>query len=95
MRRRGGVSLAFAVLLTVAAGLSLAEEHAWVPATPGTAMSPDVSRRSAPGEATAIPRLETGGVHGRRQAGHNPGVGSRALTGHEAQEPAAAGGGPN
>jgi hypothetical protein len=98
MRRRGIVPLAFAVLLTVAAGLSLAEEHALVPTTTpkGAAMSSDLPNGcAAPDRAAAASKSETGGIHSHQQCRHKPGVGSRALTGHDMQEPAADGRGPN
>jgi hypothetical protein len=90
-RRQGIMPLVFAVLLTVAAGLSLAEEHVWVPATPdGAVTSSDSSssRADPDGRETGRDPGSTG-VHGQRHAGPNPGVGSRALTGHDAEEPAA------
>jgi hypothetical protein len=92
MRRRGIVPLAFAVLLTVAAGLSLAEEHAWVPAAPEGAATPsDLSKGAGP--ATGIrnhARAHSHATaHGHAGVPPKPGVGSRALTGHQVQEPAA------
>lgn len=84
----------FAVLLTVAAGLSLAEEHAWAPAAvpEGSAASSDLSGRSAkgamPDEAVSDRHPGSTGGHTHKAATSKPGVGSRALTGHDDQEPA-------
>jgi hypothetical protein len=84
---------AFAVLLTLAAGLSLAEEHAWHQAeAPRPALPPDAS---PPAQAAHTPGVEQHGEDAMRTrhhpvtaVGHSPtpgtggtGVGSRALTG--------------
>jgi hypothetical protein len=98
MRRRGIVPLAFATLLTVAAGLSLAEEHAWMPITTpvGAAVSARLSSgREAPNEGTSAAKPETAGMHSQMQAGNKRSVGSRALTGHDVRESAADTRGPN
>ncbi|HEY7551261.1 MAG TPA: hypothetical protein VH913_17315 [Hyphomicrobiaceae bacterium] len=60
--------VAFAMLLSVAAGLSLAAEHAAPPATNGVTLA---KQRGT----------DTTGTDGQFRA---PGVGSRALTGNEA-----------
>ena len=92
MRWRGVVPFAFAVLLTVAAGLSLAEEHAWVPAVvpEGSVTSPDLSGKSAkgaiPDEAVSDRHPGSTGGHTDKAATSKPGVGSRALTGHDEEE---------
>jgi len=77
LRRRGIVPLAFAVLLTVAAGLALAEEHAWEDASAPVAEPAGVIPSSS---------ASSKGVH---PAKSQPGVGSRALMGHDGAEPAA------
>jgi hypothetical protein len=78
--RRGIVPLAFAVVLTIAAGLSLAEEHAREPAAgSGRAADRNPSAMTGPGQNGQ--RNE----HSRAEPGI--GVGSRALTGHDDWEP--------
>ena len=77
MRRRI-VPLAFAVVLTIAAGLSLAEEHA---------------RESAAGSERAVTTTggpeqndqQNEQLYERRQAEPRIGVGSRALTGDDGE----------
>jgi hypothetical protein len=76
--RRGIVPVAFAVVLTVAAGLALAEEHARVPAAgPGRAADRNPSTTGGPEQNEQL--------FERRQAEPRIGVGSRALTGHDAE----------
>jgi len=92
--RRGIVPFAFATVLTVAAGLSLAEEHAWRPATArqGAVTSSDLSAKGArptAGGADLNPAAMSGPEHnGPRPAERRIGVGSRALTGHYGEPPA-------
>jgi hypothetical protein len=83
------VPLAFAVLLTVAAGLSLVEEHAWTPATaPDSVMSSDLTSKGAPPHQGISDRDPgSADTYGHLQAVRQPGVGSRALTGHDGAEP--------
>ena len=94
MRRRAAVPFTFAVLLTVAAGLSLAEEHAWAPAAvpEGSATSSDLSGKSAkdgmPDKAVSDRHPGSRDGHTRKAEAPKLGVGSRALTGHDEQEPA-------
>jgi hypothetical protein len=98
MRRRGLLPFTFAALLTVAAGLSLAEEHAWVPTVvpEGSVTSSDLSGKGANGAMPeAMPHKAVSDRHPGSTDGHThkaaarkPGVGSRALTGHDEQEPA-------
>jgi hypothetical protein len=95
LRRRGGAPFTFAVVLTVAAGLSLAEEHAWV-----TAGLPEGFSSHLPGERArdATPQIKpatpqygpfgaapdrrvgASGDNAPKAAPDSPGVGSRALT---------------
>jgi len=96
LRRRGIMPLAFAVLLTVAAGLALAEEHAWehawapAAAPDGAVPSAELSGRAAHPDGRETDRTPGSvGRHDRKQAESKPGVGSRALTGHDGAEPAA------
>jgi hypothetical protein len=87
LRRRGIVPFAFAVLLTVAAGLSLAEEHGWEQAEAPAAGAEGAVGSDMPGTA-AHPAGSMSGRE-RKQVEGRPGVGSRALTGHDDVEPAA------
>ena len=91
--RRSIVPFTFAVVLTVAAGLGLAEEHVWTPAEgpKGAVRSSDLSRhvakpdgRGSDRKASASPSA-TGGPEqdGHRHAEHNIGAGSRALSEHD------------
>jgi hypothetical protein len=88
------VPSAFAVLLTVAAGLSLAEEHGWAPSVvpEGSVTSSDSSGKSTKGAMPDKGALDlrpgsTGGqIHDA--ATPKPGVGSRALAGHDEEKPA-------
>lgn len=85
------VPLAFAVLLTLAAGLSLAGEHTWSPADTGVAGKGDLD--GTPGSMGPHNQTEIWKTHitpardGPTQAGPGPGtnqgVGSRALMGHD------------
>jgi hypothetical protein len=102
MRRRGVLPFTFAALLTVAAGLSLAEEHALVPAVvpavvpEGSVTSSDLSGKGAKGAMPdARPHKAVSDRHPGARDGHahkaaarKPGAGSRALAGHDEQEPA-------
>lgn len=96
--RRGSVPLAFAVVLTIAAGLSLAEEHAREPAAgPGRAVTSDLSHKGANPDGRAADRNPStmGGpeqndqqneqLYEHRQAEPRIGVGSRALTGDDGE----------
>lgn len=102
-RRKDMMPMACAVALSLAAGLALAEEHAWEPgALPQRAIaSADLSNKAAPGtkgtanKKTAQPK-ETGadgvatGDGGQVKGGRGKqGVGSRALTGNDARDRAA------
>ncbi len=86
----------FAVLLTVAAGLSLAEEHAWAPSAVarGSVTSSDLSGKS--GESAvpdkAMSDRGPGSTGGRlhKAATSKSHVGSRALVGHDPQQPGGA-----
>jgi hypothetical protein len=90
--------MAFAVVLTVAAGLSLAAEHAREPAAgPGRAVTSDLSHKEANPDGRAVGRNPStmGGpeqndqqnqqLYERRQAEPRIGVGSRALTEGDAE----------
>jgi hypothetical protein len=87
------VPFAFAALLTVAAGLSLAEEHAWAPSAvrQGSVTSSDLSSKNGesamPDKAISYrhPGFTGGPVH--KAATSKPRVGSRALMSHDTQEP--------
>jgi hypothetical protein len=95
----------FAALLTVAAGFSLAEEHAWGPAAgpavaPASVTSSDQSGQRAKGAMPVLDRSAldraVSGFHAdpaesdnRKASTRQPGVGSRALTGHDEATPAA------
>ena len=96
MRHRGVVvPFIFAVLLTVAAGLSLAEEHSWAPsaAARGAVTSSDLSGKSGespvPDKAMSDRNPGSGGrVH--KTATSKSHVGSRALMSHDPQQPGGA-----
>jgi hypothetical protein len=76
--RRGIAPVAFAVVLTVAAGLALAEEHARVSTTgPERAADRNPSTMGGPEQNEQL--------YERRQVEPRIGVGSRALTGHDAE----------
>jgi hypothetical protein len=79
-RRRGIVPFAFAVLLSVAAGLSLADERGWEQAE-APAAGPDGVVRSDLSGTTAHRPGPVGGHDGNHDS--KPAVGSRALLGHE------------
>jgi hypothetical protein len=89
------VPFIFAVFLTVAAGLSLAEEHAWAPSAVarGSGTSSDLSGRS--GESAvpdkAMADRDPGSTGGRfyKAATSKSHVGSRALMSHDSREPGA------
>ena len=86
--------MAFAVVLTVAAGLALAEEHARVRAVTSES---DLSHKEANPDGRAADRnpstmvgpeqndRQNEQLYERRQAEPRIGVGSRALTGHDAE----------
>ena len=93
MRRRGVVPFTFAALLTVAAGLSLAAEHAWAPSAAAgrSVTASDLSSKS--GESAmpdkALSGREPGSTGGRvhKAATSKSHVGSRALMSHDPQAP--------
>jgi hypothetical protein len=96
--------MACAVALSVAAGLALAEEHAWEPgAPPQRAVVPaDLSDKAAPGtkgvatRMTAQPKewgadgVSTSDGGQVKDGRRKQGVGSRALTGNRARDERAA-----
>ena len=102
-RRKDMMPIACAVALSVAAGLALAEEHAWEPGAPSErAVAPaDLSNKAAPGtkgtagNETARPNergvdgVATGDGDQPKGGRGKQGVGSRALTGNAARERAA------
>jgi hypothetical protein len=89
------VPFIFAVLLTVAAGLSLAEEHSWAPSAAARgSVTSDLSGKS--GESAvpdkAMSDRKPGSTGGRvhRAATSKSHVGSRALMSHDPQQPGGA-----
>ena len=88
MRTGGMLPLAFAVLLTLAAGLSLAEEHPWhhaevTGATPWPAAASHSSGAQRHREGISVRHPVSAVGHSVAPA---TGVGSRALTGNELQD---------
>jgi hypothetical protein len=93
---------AFALLLTLAAGLSMAEEHAWHQAdgpNPAPALRPDAVRPAKAAHTSGTGHRGQEAMHTPQPitaVGHNAapgiglgsGVGSRALTGEEAHDDA-------
>jgi hypothetical protein len=81
--RRRIVPVAFAVVLTVAAGLALAEEHARASATGPDATGPERAADRNPSTMGGPEQNQQ--LYERRQAEPRIGVGSRALMGDDGE----------
>ena len=88
----------FAVLLTVAAGLSLAEEYSWAPSAAARgSVTSDLCGKSGKSGESAVPDKamsdqDPGSTGGRvhKAATSKSHVGSRALMSHDPQQPGGA-----
>ncbi|MFZ1105519.1 MAG: hypothetical protein WAN86_22125 [Hyphomicrobiaceae bacterium] len=83
MARPGLMPIATAVALTVAAGLSIAAEHAGSSPAAALALSAPQGTGDAGGDRKAADDAAESQAKGTAAAAPPPGVGSRALTGSE------------